>query len=52
VGGGAKYGQPSNLAAENTDVLRDRPIDLLMQLKIDPGLLASFIEETNLVLLI
>jgi transposase len=52
VWGWVKYGQLSNLAAENTDVLRDHLIDLLVQLKCDPGLLASFIEETNLPLLI
>jgi transposase len=52
VWGWAKYGRLSNLAAENTDVLRDHLIDLLVQLKFDPGLLASFIEETNLPLLI
>jgi hypothetical protein len=52
VWGWAKYGQLSNLAAENTDVLRDHLIDLLVQLKFDPGLLASFINETNLPLLI
>jgi transposase len=52
VWGWTKYGQLSNLAAENTDVLRDHLIDLLVQLKFDPGLLASFIEETNLPLLV
>jgi hypothetical protein len=39
VWGGAKYGHLPNRAAENTDVLRDRLID--------PGLLASLIEETK-----
>ena len=48
VWGWAKYGRLSNLAADNTDVLRDHLIDLLVQLKLDPELLASFIEETNL----
>ena len=48
VWGWAKYGRLSNLAAENTDVLRDHLIDLLVDLKLDPALLASFIEETNL----
>jgi transposase len=52
VWGWTKYGQLSNLAAADTDVLRDHLIDLLVQLKFDPGLLASFIEETNLPLLI
>jgi transposase len=52
VWGWVKYGQLSNLAAENTDVLRHHLIDLLVLLKFDPDLLASFIEETNLPLLI
>jgi hypothetical protein len=49
---GAKYRQLSRLAVENTDVLRVHLIDLLVQLTIAPGLLASFIEETNLARLI
>jgi transposase len=52
VWGWTKYGRLSNLAAENTDVLRDHLIDLLVDLKLDPGLLASFIEETNLPLVL
>lgn len=52
VWGWTKYGRLSNLAAENTDVLRDHLIDLLMDLKLDPSLLASFIEETNLPLVL
>jgi transposase len=48
VWGWTKYGRLSNLAAENTDVLRDHLIDLLVDLKLDPALLASFIEETKL----
>jgi transposase len=52
VWGWTKYGRLSNLAAENTDVLRDHLIDLLVDLKLDPGLLASFIEETKLPLLL
>jgi hypothetical protein len=51
VWGGAKYGQLSNLAAENTDVLCDTLIDIRVQLKVAPGPLASFIEETKLALL-
>src|ERR1700674_2395125 len=47
-----KYGRLSNLAADNTDVLRDHLIDLLVQLKLNPELLASFIEETNLPLVL
>lgn len=52
VWGWVKYGRLSNLAAEDTDVLRDHLIDLLVDLKFEPGLLASFIEETNLPLLL
>jgi transposase len=52
VWGWTKYGRLSNLAADNTDVLRDHLIDLLVQLKLDPALLASFIEETNLPLVL
>jgi transposase len=52
VWGWTKYGRLSNLAAENTDVLRDHLIDLLVDLKLDPGLLASFIEETKLPLVL
>ena len=39
-------------AVENADVLHDHLIDLLVQLKDDPDLVASFIQETNLPLLI
>jgi transposase len=52
VWGWAKYGKLSNLAAENTDVLRDHLIDLLVELKSSPDLLASFIDQTNLPLLL
>jgi transposase len=52
VWGWTKYGRLSNLAAEDTDVLRDHLIDLLVDLKLDPGLLASFIEETKLPLVL
>jgi hypothetical protein len=52
VWGWTKYGRLSNLAADNTDVLRDHLIDLLVDLKLDPGLLASFIEETKLPLVL
>jgi transposase len=52
VWGWAKYGWLSNLAAEDTDTLRDHLTDLLVELKFRPDLLASFIEETNLPLLV
>jgi transposase len=52
VWGWTKYGRLSNLAADHTDMLRDHLIDLLVDLKGDPDLLASFIEETNLPLVL
>jgi transposase len=52
VWGWAKYGRLANLAAENTDVLHDHLIDLLAELKYAPELLASFIKETELPLLL
>jgi transposase len=52
VWGWTKYGKLANLAAEDTEVLRGHLIDLLVDLKLDPDLLASFIEETNLPLVL
>jgi hypothetical protein len=48
VWGWSKYGQLANLAAEDTDELRDHVIDRLVELKYQPDLLASFIEQTKL----
>jgi transposase len=48
VWGWTKYGRLANLAAASTDHLRDHLIEELVALKQSPGLLASFIEETNL----
>jgi transposase len=48
VWGWSKYGRLANLAADNTDDLRDRLIEELVQLKRKPRLLASFMEETGL----
>jgi transposase len=52
VWGWTKYGRLANLAAESTDELHDHLIDLLAELKYSPELLASFIEQTKLPLLI
>jgi hypothetical protein len=48
VWGWTKYGKLANLAAEDTDRLRNHLIDLLVELKFTPDLLASFIEHANL----
>jgi transposase len=48
VWGWSKYGRLANLAAENTDVLRDYVIDQLVHLQEHPELLASFIDKTKL----
>jgi transposase len=48
VWGWSKYGRLPNLAAENTDVLRDYVIDQLVHLQEHPELLASFIDKTKL----
>lgn len=48
VWGWSKYGRSANLAAEDTDELRDHLIDQLVKLKYQPELLASFIEQTKL----
>jgi len=52
VWGWTKYGHLANLAAEDTDRLRDHVLDLLIELKLTPALLASFIEHTNLPLVL
>ncbi len=52
VWGWTKYGKLSNLAAEDTDTLRDHLTDLLVELKFDADMLRSLIEETNLPLLL
>jgi transposase len=43
-----KYGRLSNLAAKNTDVLRDHVIDELAHLEQHPKLLESFVKKTKL----
>lgn len=48
VWGWLKYGRLCNLAAWDTDVLRDRAIDALVDLKYDRALLKSFINHVNL----
>jgi transposase len=48
VWGWSKYGRLSNLAAFNTDVLRDHLIDTLVDLKYNRTLLRSFINHVNL----
>jgi transposase len=48
VWGWSKYGRSANLAAEDTDTLRDHLIDQLAELKYQPHLLASFIAQTKL----
>jgi transposase len=48
VWGWTKYGRLSNLAAADTDWLRDYVIDDLVHLQANPELLASFIEKTRL----
>jgi transposase len=48
VWGWSKYGRLANLAAASTDVLRDRIIDEFVNLKDQPQLLNSFIQETGL----
>jgi transposase len=52
VWGWTKYGRLSNLAAENLDALQDEVISELVTLKGRPDLLASFIKETKLPLLL
>jgi transposase len=48
VWGWSKYGRLANLAAANTDHLRDRIIDEFVSLKDNRHLLNSFIQETGL----
>lgn len=48
VWGWSKYGRLSNLAAANTDRLRDQVIDELSHLRKRPDLLRSFIDKTEL----
>jgi transposase len=48
VWGWSKYGRLANLAAWDTDWLRDYIIDALLYVKEHPDLLASFIAHTNL----
>jgi transposase len=48
VWGWTKYGRLANLAAFNTDELRDRIIDELCNLKEDRNMLKSFINHVNL----
>jgi transposase len=48
VWGWAKHGQLANLAAENTGELWDHVAENLIELKYQPNLLASFIEQTKL----
>jgi len=48
VWGWSKYGRLANLAAANTDQLRDRIIEEFVTLKDNPQLLNSFIKETGL----
>jgi transposase len=48
VWGWSKYGRLPNLAAENTDVLRDHVIEELTHLQEHPELLASFIKKAKL----
>jgi transposase len=52
VWGWSKYGRLANLAADNTDQLAETVIDELIYLKQHPHLLASFIQKTELPLLI
>jgi transposase len=48
VWGWSKYGRLANLAAANTDQLRDRIIDEFVTLRGNKQLLSSFIQETGL----
>jgi transposase len=48
VWGWTKYGKLANLAADDTDRLRDHLIDVLVELKFTPELLAALIEHTDL----
>jgi transposase len=48
----SKYGRLANLAADHTDQLAENVIDELIYLKQHPHLLASFIEKTELPLLV
>jgi len=48
VWGWSKYGRLANLAAPNADHLRDHVIEEMVNLKQNPRLLASFIDQTNL----
>jgi transposase len=48
VWGWSKYGRLSNLAASDTDELRDRVTDVLCELKVDRAMLRSFINHVNL----
>jgi transposase len=52
VWGWSKYGRLANLAAHNIDQLAENVIDELIYLKQHPHLLASFIQKTELPLLI
>ena len=48
VWGWSKYGRLANLAAEDTDQLRDHVIEDLTHLQEHPYLLASFVDKTKL----
>jgi transposase len=48
VWGHTKYGRLANLAAHDTQELRDHVVSELIDLRRDPKLLASFINHTNL----
>ncbi len=48
VWGWSKYGQLSNLAAFDTDELRDNVLDALVDLKYDRAMLRAFINHVNL----
>jgi transposase len=48
VWGWSKYGRLSNLAAENTEWLRDHVIEELSHLQDNPHLLASFVKKSSL----
>jgi transposase len=48
VWGWSKHGRLANLAAKNTDVLRDHVIDELTHLQQHPELLRSFVKKTKL----
>ena len=48
VWGWSKYGQLANLAAHDTDELRDEVLGALLDLKEDRAMLKSFINHVNL----